>query len=346
MSWYSFGYQKPNKQKKVVFRYMSALVLDPNQKSSLYEKLIKFFIYISLRIVIPKIRWRNPKRNLFLINNSFKTVNSNDSYFVPGAMTYYLLIAFIPSMILASSLFSINFIDNFLASIVGKKDVFNLYLGYMIPGFDKLMEGAYLTNLFKIDIDRTGSIFSKLTIILSSLYLMSTGFSSISYAQNHLYKNKKLTNWFIRQLKGLIIALIFVFMFGVFMFINILFDSIWPKDIINIVWYIKTLLIVTLVFFQLFIIITTIFYVSVDKKTNFKNLLPGISVTVVPSFFVFLLFSFPFSQLANTYFKDYAIFGSIFYLGLLVYYLSLFMYLGITINGLYYQSINVGQFYN
>ena len=65
------GYDKSKKQKKKKNHYISSLLVANPKRVSTQEKIVKFLIYIALRLVIRPRRWKDPKKNYEIIDRTY-----------------------------------------------------------------------------------------------------------------------------------------------------------------------------------------------------------------------------------------------------------------------------------
>ena len=64
----STGYEKRKKPKKNKNHYIGNLLVANPKKVSFNEKLVKFLIYLALRLVIAPKKWKDPKKNYEIID--------------------------------------------------------------------------------------------------------------------------------------------------------------------------------------------------------------------------------------------------------------------------------------
>ena len=110
----STGYKKTKKVKKKKNHYIGRLLVANPKKVSANEKIVKFLIYIALRLVIRPRRWKDPKKNYEIIDRTHKRIMSADFIFIPSSIAFYLIMAFMPILSLITFLYQIPAIQSIL----------------------------------------------------------------------------------------------------------------------------------------------------------------------------------------------------------------------------------------
>ncbi|MCK5866861.1 MAG: YihY/virulence factor BrkB family protein [Mycoplasmataceae bacterium] len=108
----SSGYSKKPKEKKKKEKYLSHLFVSPQKKVTVNEKIVKFLIYLALRLAIRPKKWKEPKKNYEIIDRTYKRIMSADFIFIPSSIAFYLMMAFMPILSLIAFLYSIPTINN------------------------------------------------------------------------------------------------------------------------------------------------------------------------------------------------------------------------------------------
>ena len=91
------GYKKKPKIKKKKTRYVSSLLIAPTKKVSLNERIIKFLIYIALRLAIRPRKWKDPRKNYEIIDRTYKRIMSADFVFIPSSIAIFRALDFLSS---------------------------------------------------------------------------------------------------------------------------------------------------------------------------------------------------------------------------------------------------------
>ena len=126
----STGYEKKPKVKKKKEKYLSHLFVSPQKKVSFNEKIVKFLIYLALRLAIRPKKWKEPKKNYEIIDRTYKRIMSADFIFIPSSIAFYLMMAFMPILSLIAFLYSIPAINQELTE------------GHWVNGASKIYKGG------------------------------------------------------------------------------------------------------------------------------------------------------------------------------------------------------------
>lgn len=114
------GYENSKKNKEdephAKRGYVSSLVVAPNKNVSVREKVLKFLIYIALRLVIRPKKWKHPEKNYEIIDRTYNKINSADFIFIPSSIAFYIVMAFMPIFTLIMFIYSIDAIRFLLGS--------------------------------------------------------------------------------------------------------------------------------------------------------------------------------------------------------------------------------------
>ena len=110
------GYEKKKKHKsKKKNHYVSELLVGNPKKVSINEKIVKFLIYIALRLVIRPKRWKDPKKNYEIIDRTYIRIMSADFIFIPSSIAFYLIMSFMPILSLIMFLYQFPAIQALLS---------------------------------------------------------------------------------------------------------------------------------------------------------------------------------------------------------------------------------------
>lgn len=255
-----------------------------------------------------------------------KVINRSDMKLLPGNLTFFMILALVPTLTLLTYLasvlnLSVDFIYNFLEKAFSN-DVASLLLStstVLNPGI-------------------------KLTIVLVvCYYIASNGMDSVIVCSNTIY-NIKESNWLKRRFKAigmsiiLVVLLTFLLLVPVFgnTIINLITKVNLNASITNIILKVFSYLRSPIMIFILFFLIKIIYTIAPDKKikshnTNYGALFTTILWTIV-------------TEIYSTYILNYASYTS-FYGGLAnicvlmiwFYFLSYIFVIGMALN---YQKEN------
>lgn len=109
------GYEKKKKPKKMKNHYIGKLLVANPKKVSLNEKIVKFLIYLALRLVIRPKKWKDPKKNYEIIDRTYKRIMSADFIFIPSSIAFYLIMAVMPILSLIMFLYQFEAIQELLS---------------------------------------------------------------------------------------------------------------------------------------------------------------------------------------------------------------------------------------
>lgn len=114
----STGYKKKKKKKhkKIKSYYIGNLLVSNPKKISFNEKIVKFLIYLALRLVIRPKRWKDPKKNYEIIDRTYKRIMSADFIFIPSSIAFYLIMAFMPILSLIIFLYQFPAVQELLSN--------------------------------------------------------------------------------------------------------------------------------------------------------------------------------------------------------------------------------------
>lgn len=114
----STGYKKKkkHKHKKIKSYYIGNLLVSNPKKISFNEKIVKFLIYLALRLVIRPKKWKDPKKNYEIIDRTYKRIMSADFIFIPSSIAFYLIMAFMPILSLIIFLYQFPAIQELLSN--------------------------------------------------------------------------------------------------------------------------------------------------------------------------------------------------------------------------------------
>ncbi len=338
------AFKKP-KIKTQKYKWVSKHTYRNLKEITIFEKLIKIIILISLRLTLNRKISINPVKKRELIDTTYEKISSPKFNFIPAGLGLYLFFSMIPiSIIVISAIQTISHIP----VLYGGEDLgwgvilSNDILAKIIPGVDSL--------LIDIDAGSINDIFINTTIIillLSSIWFSSKGIAKFIDSQSTIYEHTEQTNFIIKRLRGIVIVPLISFFFIV-SFLSLIplisfYQKMWPPvisaDNIRIFsWEYETLFYFTLTMYLIiwsYIGVGLLFRFSPLFKLKWSEIAPGILITVIPT--VIFIMSFGYISALVDYTK-YGVIGTFLYAITFVLVLSYFLYAGIIINASYYKT--------
>ncbi|NQZ66257.1 MAG: YihY/virulence factor BrkB family protein [Mycoplasmatales bacterium] len=348
----STGYnKKPKKQKeKKKSNYLSSLFINKkNTKISIAEKVVKFLIYISLRLAIRPKKWKNPEKNYEIIDRTYKRIMSADFVFIPSSIAFYLIMAFMPIMMIVLVIYQVPVIYEWLTTghnqiIDGKnvyvveKDSLKIILSKFIPGISTLIDQAteviHSGGEQKIN---AGALTATILSLLVSSWIAAGGFAKLVFTQSYIYEHKYLGGYWSNKTKGISI----VFAFSAFLFIALVVNILVQKEIevsgMSEAWQeviLRLFLIVGLLIgtFSGFLLL---YKFSPRFKIKFREIIPGTMVSTIPTAGFLIFFGF-ISSLWS--YGNYGFLGTVMYIGTSSLIITYFVFVGIIANASYYKT--------
>lgn len=326
------GYKKKKKKRVKQRSYLTNLIVPGEKKIPFVERIIKFLIFISLRIVIKPSRWKDPQKNYELIDRIYRRFMSSDFIFIPSSIAYYIIVAFMPIL-------SIIVLFTLIPGVNTVFDVesINSILGRFIPGIEPVILG--FSDLLKEEstIQHIGGISGVVFLFIVSTWIASGGFAKLIYTQSYIYEHKFSGGWWMNKLKGMFI----VFTLSIFMllalFINIEVETlIFSLDISDVGKEALTYLFLVFgLFTLLFFGMVTLFKLSPRFKIKIRHVIPGAVVSALPITLFLSLFAIFASFLS---YSVYGIIAVLMYIGLVALWLSNFIFVGLITNAAYYKT--------
>ncbi|WP_027334303.1 YihY/virulence factor BrkB family protein [Mycoplasma elephantis] len=294
------------------------------KRKTILETTIKFFINIIFLISIPKKRRLNKNKNKELVNTTYNQISSKEFKFIPSSTSFHLLVAFVPIISMVFGLLYLTnneFADSFKENILSR----------IIPGIEKTIDGTSFID------NKISNISAFSVVFASSLFLGSSGFSSLIFTQNYIYKHKTMGNVFANRIKGILIVCsitIFLYLSSLTYLVTLkilsldrnlnTFKLLWSYILLS-VWIIVTLIIG----------ISLLFKMSPTFKLKWKQIVPGVIIAATPM----ILFSIIFGFISSIFdYGKYGIIGTLLYLSVFIYVITYFMYLGIIANAAYLKT--------
>ncbi|MGL4252174.1 MAG: YhjD/YihY/BrkB family envelope integrity protein [Metamycoplasmataceae bacterium] len=338
--WESLEKTKPKKEN---YKWVLKHVYRNTAEITIFDKIIKMIILISLKLALNRKILSNPIKKRELINTTYENMSSPKFNFIPAGLGLYLFFSMIPiSIIVILVISAISHIpvlagDSSLGwDIILRKDV----LAKIVPGVDTL--------LIIIDTTDVNIIFFNTTIILlllSSIWFSSKGLSKFIDSQSAIYDHVDQTNFIIKRLRGImmvpLISIFFIISLLSLLPLLALYQKYWPpisetERIFG--WEYETLFYFTMLIYLAvwsYIGVGLLFRFSPLFKLKWKEIAPGIMITIIPT----IIFIMSFGYIAS--FIDYTQYGAIgtfLYSITFVLVLSYFLYAGILINASYYKT--------
>lgn len=331
------GYDKKPKTFKKRSTYVGKLFIKNSKSMNFSERLIKFLIYISLRLAIHPKKWKNPEKNYEIIDRTYKVIMSPDFVFIPSSIAFYLIMTFMPIISMITIFYQIPGINDVF--IFEEKDLLKETLRKFIPGISIIIEQLKeiskfsRTNNFLTETVFGTSLFS----LIVSTWIASNGVSQLIFTQSHIFEHKFLGNYWSNKFKGMLIVFLLAFLLFLGLFVNIAIQrqiglSSLSEGAKNVI---LSILMITILFFGLFGLTIFIYKYSPRFKIKIKHILPGAMVTSIPT----TLFIAIFSSVTSLFsYGAYGTIGTIMYVSMGSLIITYFVFLGIIANSSYYKT--------
>ena len=306
--------ERRNKEKNLVRG-----ILIPGRKTGLYERVVKFLIYLALRIAIRPKKWNDPEKNFKIIDYTFKKIDSQDLIFIPSSIAFYLIMALVPVSTIMFALLNIPGIGQFESTVYKT-------LSTYIPGLETVF--ANINNL-----SATSIAFLVVSVLLST-WIAAGGFSKLIYAQSYLYDFRHTGGYFGNRFRGMMWVLALSAYLNSALVLNVVIHESIEQGISNGAWerVLSTFWSAASIFAHLFIMIVTFFKFSPHFRVKLKNIIPGATVVVIPTF----LFMFLYGSITSIWsYSDYGWISVIMYIGMTMLIISNFIFMGVTANAAY-----------
>ncbi len=331
------GYDKKIKISKKRSTYVGKLFIKHSKSMTLDERIVKFLIYISLRLAIHPKKWKNPEKNYEIIDRTYKRIMSTDFIFIPSSIAFYLIMSFMPIISMIIVFYQIPSVNSLF--IYEGKDLLKETLSKFIPGISFVFEE--LKNISKFYVNNsffTGSIFWAIIIwIFVSIWVASNGFSKLIFTQSHIFEHKFVGGYWANKFKGMAL----VFFLSILLFIGLVINVSIQKQIndSNLSQDSKNILIIFIMifilFFSLFGGFTLLYKYSPRFKIKTRHVLPGVTVSTIPTA-GFLTF---FGSITSLFSYDkYGSIGTIMYVCMGSLIITYFVFVGIIANASYYKT--------
>lgn len=331
------------KQKKETYKWVSKHTYRTSNEITFFDKIIKFFILLSLKLTVSKKIFINPVKKKELVDTTYENLSSPKFNFIPAGLGLYLFFSMVPIFIIVIS--AIEWISNIPSFSGGKPlgwgEIFrNDILGKIIPGFDGLISSI------KPDINNILFSATIILLLLSSIWFSSKGLVKFIDSQSTIYDHTNQTNFIIKRIRGImmvpIISLFFIIALVSFIPLISYFKTIWPPTYTNNVanerWEYEVIFFISmLIFISLwsYIGVGILFRFSPLFKLKWKQIKPGILTTVIPMSVFTMIFGYLTSLID---YSKYGAIGTFLYAITFVLILSYFLYAGIIVNASYYKT--------
>ncbi len=343
------GYdKKPNKNKsKKKSTYLSALFITKNKKMSISERVVKFLIYLSLRIAIRPRNWKNPEKNYEIIDRTYKRIMSADFVFIPSSIAFYLIMAFMPIMMIILVIYQTPVIYEWLTTghndpetgkYIVDKDSLKIILSKFIPGISTLIDQVTeVINNGGKNSPNAGALTATIISLVVSSWIAAGGFAKLVFTQSYIYEHRFLGGYWSNKLKGMSL----VFAFSLFLFFALTLNILVQKQIEDSGmsnglqdFSIRIFLMFGLIFGTFFGFLL-LYKFSPRYKIKFKHIIPGTMVTTIPTSGFLILFG-SISSLWS--YGNYGFLGTIMYIGTSSLIITYFVFVGIIANASYYKT--------
>lgn len=291
-------------------------------EETMFEKIIKFMIKISLSLTISKKNLLNSRKKAEIIDTTYDSLSSDKFAFIPAGIGLYFFLSFIPIIIISISLIKL---------FPGWGDLLlNDVLSNIIPGINQMFS--------TIKFDSTAINIAFIFFLVSLIWFASKGISKFNDSFTSIYDYEFNTNWIVKRFKGILIV-IFISLFFTLIGITYLpllevikftFQSI-NKSTYEFMFFLS--LTIYLFIFG-YLGIGFLFIFIPPFKLKWKQIKPGILTTLFPTILFIILFGV-LSKYLN--YEKFGTIGTFIYSLIFVLYLSYFLHAGIIINSSYYK---------
>ncbi len=326
------GYKKKPKQKTKPFALISSLLIDEKRKTPISEKIVKFMIYIALRLVIKPSKWKDPQKNFEIINRTYTRVMSSDFIFIPSSIAFYLIMSFMPIVTAVFFIYTIPGFSNFIE--IDGRDSISAILGKFIPGIEVIIKS--LRDALP-DLNISKDAIPVLFFLIITIWIAAGGFAKIIYTQSYIYGHRFLGGYWMNKFRGMWLVIQLTIALALGLLLNVVIDGAIGRLPINdlakdAIRYIVLIILLFILIFSMFIV----FYkFSPRFKIKFRHILPGAMVSALP-ITLFLTF---FGLITSLWSYDqYGVIGTVMYIGMTSLIITHCIFMGITTNAAYYKT--------
>lgn len=311
---------KKSKQERKEGKWIRSILI-PGSKIPFGERIVKFLIYISLRIVIRRRKWKDPEKNFRIIDYTYKKIMSPDLIYIPSSLSFYIIMAFMPILTLIAIFLNIPFFEEFHEPAIN-------ILGGFIPGMSQILKGIQFDEFTQ------SHIIGITLLILVSLWISSGGFAKLIYTQSHIFNFPDTGSYWMNRIKGMLIVIFLTTFLSIALLLNIILEKyLWaliPGDTLRNAIAISIQLVV--LFISVVFVILMLFKLTPTFRVKLRNILPGAFVVAIPTFLFFALFVYITSLWS---YDSYGVIAVIMYIGMSALFVSNFLFMGITTNAAY-----------
>lgn len=319
-------------------KWVASLLLSTS-KISFFERFLKIFIYLALRLAIWKpSRWRDPQKNFEIIDRTYKKITSNDFAFIPSSIAFYIVISFAPILLIISAIYQIPGFEEFFKDLNGTEDPIKNILGGFLPGINGVID-TMKTEIGKLSFSSWTGWLGFLLFMLPTLWVAASGFAKLIYTESYVFQHKYIGNYWVNKMRGLMMVLLITFVLAFALSINVFIEI----RITNLPWtktgkqVLKYFYLICSLGILLFSGISIFFKISPRFKIKLRHTLPGGMVSALPTVVFFSVFG----AIVNNKVVDYSKFGVIgfiMYLALASFWFTYFVYLGMITNASYHKT--------
>ncbi|MGL5357959.1 MAG: YihY/virulence factor BrkB family protein [Metamycoplasmataceae bacterium] len=318
-SWDAYSNKKEKRERN---KWLLDYVYTPPKQNTIVSRFIKILIYFTFLISIKNKHLKNPVKRRKIIDVAYGKLSNSNFLFIPAGLGLYLFLSLIPIFIIVTSIFSL---------IPGWQDILvKNILQRIIPGFSSL--------IISFDSDSIVVNTTFILFLLTLIWFSSKGIVKFVDSQSNIYEYNSITNFVIKRLRAILIV------FFISLFIVVALSSLIPLIQVLLQNFEEKSLTYEVIFYFLILFFLVIwFYIGIALifrftplfKVSFKQITPGILVTLIPTVIFTMIFGYLTSLI------DYSKFGSIgtfLYCIFFVQILSYFLYAGLIINSSYYNA--------
>lgn len=253
------------------------------------------------------------KKLLIFIKEIIIRTLKNDLYTQANAMTFSMILAMCPILIVAIAslrFFDINF-SNYIVGLVGAMPV----------------EVRNIINDVVVDVFQTKHVSLLSTSAVIALYSASSGFVSMIRGINRMYNKDVNTGFIVTRILSIILVLIFILLI-VISFILVFFGSTISNFLVSlgVKWFIPSFMhtiILSLLYVSIGVIYIIIIHkLAVDNSIPVKNIIPG-AIFIIAAW---LIASNVFVFCINNFYRYSLLYGSIGTIFVLTLWINIFCY--------------------
>lgn len=322
--WNAIPTKKKAKREKQKLSWISRYESYTSIDQTLFEKIVKFLIKISLFLTISRNNLLNSRKRAEIVDSTYESLSSEKFTFIPSGVAIYFFTSFIPILLIV-----ILLVDLFPNN--GWKDVLlNDVLDHIIPGIKDMIK--------TIQFDKTETKIIIMFFMISLIWFSSKGITKFNDSFVSIYDYEYNSNWIIKRFKGFFtVCVITVFFFlwslSYLPLLSAIKDQFKDNDPLYQFLFYLTSFIYMIVFG--YIGIGLIFIYLPPFKLKWKQIKPGILTALIPTVFFVLIFG-SIAKLLN--YEKFGPIGSVIYALIFVLYLSYFLHAGIIVNASYYKT--------